>query len=73
VGLETTSDTGGGRDVGWINNGSWLEYTGVNFGSGLSAVTASPVPSGTHMLYVTFTSSQSASFVNVNGFTFSGG
>ena len=33
---EATSDTGGGDDVGWIGNGSWLEYTGVNFGSGLT-------------------------------------
>ena len=34
TGLETTSDTGGGQDVGWINNTSWLEYSNVNFGSG---------------------------------------
>jgi hypothetical protein len=33
---EATTDTGGGKDVGWIGNGSWLEYTGVNFGSGLT-------------------------------------
>jgi hypothetical protein len=33
---EATSDTGGGKDVGWIGNGAWLEYTGVNFGSGLT-------------------------------------
>ena len=38
-----------------------------------AAVAASPVPSGTHTLYVTFSSAQSANFVNVNGFTFSGG
>ena len=122
TGLETTSDTGGGQDVGWINNGSWLEYTGVNFGHGATSVTAriasplaqsatngeiqfrldsptatpfatvpvtdtggwqnwvttaavptSPGPTGTHTLYVTFSSAQSANFVNVNGFTFSGG
>jgi hypothetical protein len=36
------------------------------------AVTASPAPSGTHTLYVTFTSARSGNFVNVNGFTFSG-
>ncbi|MGI8448648.1 MAG: glycoside hydrolase family 3 C-terminal domain-containing protein [Streptosporangiaceae bacterium] len=118
VGTETTTDTGGGQDVGWINNSSWLEYTGVNFGSGLNsvtariaspltqsaasgeiqfrldsltaapfatiqvtdtggwqnwvttpAVTASPAPSGTHTLYVTFSSGQSGNFVNVNDFT----
>jgi len=34
TGLEPTSDTGGGQDVGWINNTSWLEYSGVNFGAG---------------------------------------
>ena len=27
VGIETTTDTGGGYDVGYINNGEWLEYT----------------------------------------------
>lgn len=27
VGIEPTTDTGGGYDVGWINNGEWLEYT----------------------------------------------
>jgi Carbohydrate binding module (family 6)/F5/8 type C domain/Ricin-type beta-trefoil lectin domain/Putative Ig domain len=36
VGTEPTSDTGGGNDVGWINSASWLEYSGVNFGSGLT-------------------------------------
>jgi hypothetical protein len=30
---ETTSDTGGGQDVGWIDNGCWLAYDGVDFGS----------------------------------------
>jgi hypothetical protein len=34
-------------------------------------VTASPVPSGTHTLYVTFTTSAGGNFVNVNWFTFS--
>ncbi len=32
TGTETTSDTGGGRDVGWIGNGDWLRYDNVNFG-----------------------------------------
>jgi hypothetical protein len=36
VGTQPTSDTGGGDNVGWINSSSWLEYAGVNFGSGLS-------------------------------------
>ncbi len=27
VGLETTGDTGGGQDVGWIDNGDWMTYS----------------------------------------------
>ena len=27
VGIEATTDTGGGYDVGWLNGGEWLEYT----------------------------------------------
>jgi beta-glucosidase len=27
VGIEPTSDTSGGYDVSWLNNGEWLEYT----------------------------------------------
>jgi hypothetical protein len=117
---QATSDTGGGNNVGWLGNGSWLEYTNVNFGSGLTGkvvarvasavtgsgigtisfeigsptatpfatitvnttggwqtwastapVTAAPVPSGTQTLYVTFTTSTGANFVNVNWFQFS--
>ncbi len=34
-------------------------------------VTASPVPTGTHTLYVTFTTSTGGNFVNVNWFAFS--
>lgn len=30
---ETTTDTGGGQDVGWIANGDWLAYADVDFGS----------------------------------------
>ncbi|MBR7828726.1 carbohydrate-binding protein [Actinospica sp. MGRD01-02] len=119
TGTEATSDTGGGNDVGWINSASWLEYTNVDFGSGLSGNvaariasaatgtnigtvqfrldsltatpfatvnvsgtggwqtwvtatgTASPIPSGTHTLYVTFTTSTTGNFVNVNWFKFS--
>jgi Carbohydrate binding module (family 6)/Ricin-type beta-trefoil lectin domain/Putative Ig domain len=120
VATQATSDTGGGDNVGWLGNGSWLEYTGVNFGSGLTGkvvarvasavsgtdigtisfsigsqtatpfatidvngtggwqtwvsttpVTAAPVPSGTQTLYVTFTTSTGANFVNVNWFQFS--
>jgi hypothetical protein len=31
VATQPTSDTGGGSNVGWLGNGSWLEYTNVNF------------------------------------------
>ncbi|CNG37288.1 glycoside hydrolase family protein [Mycobacterium tuberculosis] len=31
--LETTTDSGGGQDVGYINNGNWLRYDNVDFGS----------------------------------------
>jgi hypothetical protein len=120
VATQATSDTGGGDNVGWIGNGSWLEYTNVNFGSGVAdevvaryasadsgtdvgtisfsvgsltatpfatlsvsgtggwqtwvtsaAATTSPVPSGTQTLYVTFSTSTGANFVNVNWFQFS--
>ena len=27
IGIEATTDIGGGYDVGWLNNGEWLEYT----------------------------------------------
>ena len=30
--LETTADAGGGQDVGWIANGDWLGFRGVDFG-----------------------------------------
>ena len=118
VATQATSDTGGGDNVGWIGNGSWLEYTGVNLSSGYPqvearvasadsgtdigtiqfrigsltatpfatidvngtggwqtwattpAVTASPVPTGTQTLYVTFTTTTGANFVNVNWFQF---
>lgn len=30
---ETTTDTGGGQDVGYIHNGSYLQYNNVDFGS----------------------------------------
>ncbi|MFI2436143.1 glycoside hydrolase family 16 protein [Streptomyces sp. NPDC018693] len=114
---ETTSDTGGGQNVGWAANGDWALYRGVDFGSqaatqfsarvasgapgGVSGLvevrldsrTNAPVGSfavgntggwqswrtipanitgvtGTHDVYLTFTSGQPADFVNVNWFTF---
>ncbi|MFI6931458.1 glycoside hydrolase family 16 protein [Streptomyces sp. NPDC050287] len=114
---ETTSDTGGGQNIGSLSNGDWALYKGVDFGStaarqfsarvasgaaaGVSGLvevrldsrTATPVGSfsiagtggwqswrtvpanitsvtGTHDVYLTFTSGQPADFVNVNWFTF---
>ncbi|MFD4554483.1 glycoside hydrolase family 16 protein [Streptomyces sp. NPDC058469] len=114
---ETTTDTGGGQDIGSIANGDWALYKGVNFGStaatqfyarvasgaasGVSGLvqvrldspTATPIGSfalansggwqswrtvpanissvtGTHDVYLTFTSGQPADFVNVNWFDF---
>ncbi|WP_239089393.1 glycoside hydrolase family 16 protein [Sphaerimonospora thailandensis] len=116
--VETTSDTGGGQNVGYIANGDWLRYDRVDFGStpatqfkarvasgapsGVSGLiqvrldspTAAPIGSfavadtggwqswrtvpanisavtGTHTVYLTFSSGQPADFVNVNWFTFS--
>jgi hypothetical protein len=37
---ETTTDTGGGQDVGFITNGDWLGYSNIDFGGGLTSVTA---------------------------------
>ncbi|MCQ9131613.1 MULTISPECIES: glycoside hydrolase family 16 protein [Streptomyces] len=114
---ETTSDTGGGQNIGALANGDWALYKGVNFGSsaatqftarvaggaagGVSGLVevrldsrgAAPIGSfavgntggwqswrtipanigavtGTHDVYLTFTSGQPADFVNVNWFSF---
>ncbi|MFJ6814793.1 glycoside hydrolase family 16 protein [Streptomyces avermitilis] len=114
---ETTTDTGGGQNIGSLGNDDWALYKGVDFGStaakqfyarvasgaaaGVSGLvevrldsrTGSPVGSfsvagtggwqswrtvpanissvtGTHDVYLTFTSGQSADFVNVNWFDF---
>lgn len=114
---ETTSDSGGGQNVGALANGDWLQYKGVDFGSSaarqFSARVASGAPAGasglvevrldsrgnapvgsfavgntggwqswrtipanitsvtgTHDVYLTFTSGQPQDFVNVNWFTF---
>ncbi|MGI5459531.1 glycoside hydrolase family 16 protein [Streptomyces sp. CA-249302] len=117
VTAETTTDTGGGQDIGYVANGDWALYKGVNFGSTaatqfyarvasgaasgvsglvqvrLDSATATPIGSfsiantggwqtwqtvpanissvtGTHDVYLTFSSGQSADFVNVNWFDF---
>ncbi|OIK24945.1 glycoside hydrolase family 16 protein [Streptomyces malaysiense] len=117
VGTETTTDTGGGQDLGYLANGDWALYKGVDFGStpatqfygrvasgaggGVSGLVEvrldsrgnAPIGSfavgdtggwqswrtvpanigsvtGTHDVYLTFTSGQPADFVNVNWFDF---
>ncbi|MGW0188419.1 glycoside hydrolase family 16 protein [Streptomyces sp. NPDC003362] len=114
---ESTSDTGGGQNIGAVANGDWTLYKGVNFGStaatqfrarvasgaasGVSGLVEvrldsrgnAPIGSfavgntggwqswrtvpanissvtGTHDVYLTFTSGQPADFVNVNWFEF---
>jgi hypothetical protein len=115
--VENTSDTGGGQNIGWLANGDWARYDGVNFGStpardfiarvasgagsGVSGlvevridnVNNAPIGSfaisntggwqswrtvpgnvsavtGTHTVFLRFTSGQPADFVNVNWFQF---
>ncbi|MFV8186232.1 MULTISPECIES: glycoside hydrolase family 16 protein [unclassified Streptomyces] len=117
VNTESTTDLGGGQDMGYLANGDWALYKGVNFGSGgatqfnarvasgapsgvsglvevrLDSRTSTPIGSfalantggwqswrtvpanigkvtGTHDVYLTFTSGQPADFVNVNWFDF---
>ncbi|WP_328764679.1 MULTISPECIES: glycoside hydrolase family 16 protein [unclassified Streptomyces] len=114
---ETTTDSGGGRNLSTIANGDWALYKGVDFGStaahqflgrvasgaagGVSGLvevrldsrTGPPIGSfsvantggwqswktvpanisavtGTHDVYLTFTSGQGADYVNVNWFGF---
>lgn len=42
---EDTEDEGGGRNVGWINNGDWLRFDQVNFGTTPAARFAARVAS----------------------------
>jgi hypothetical protein len=114
---ESTVDSDGGEDVGWIGNGDWLRYDNVDFGatpatqfyarlasgagygiSGLVEVRLDgpwnapigtlaiantggwqswrTVPAnigpvtGTHTVYLTYTSAQPADYVNINWFAF---
>jgi beta-glucanase (GH16 family) len=41
VQTETTTDAGGGRNIGWIANGDWVRFDNVDFGSGAPARTFS--------------------------------
>ncbi|MFF7750896.1 glycoside hydrolase family 16 protein [Streptomyces sp. NPDC007971] len=117
VGTESTTDDGGGQDIGYLAGGDWALYKGVDFGSrpatqfyarvasgaasGVSGLVevrldsrgSAPIGSfalagtggwqswrtvpanigpvtGTHDVYLTFTSGQPADFVNVNWFDF---
>jgi beta-galactosidase len=44
---ETTADTGGGLNVGWIRPGDWLSYANVDFGSTSPASVLTRIASGT--------------------------
>jgi N-acetyl-beta-hexosaminidase len=43
---ETTTDTGGGQDVGYITPGDWLGYTNVDFGTPTAASVTTRLASG---------------------------
>jgi beta-glucosidase len=44
--LETTTDTGGGQNVGWIAAGDWLAYRDVDFGTAGAASVTTRLASG---------------------------
>jgi beta-glucanase (GH16 family) len=47
VQTEGTSDSGGGQNIGWLANGDWARYNGIDFGNGAPARTfAARVASG---------------------------
>jgi hypothetical protein len=117
VQTETTTDSGGGQNIGWLANGDWAQFNSVNFGTNaahqfsarvasgaaggvsglvevrLDNVNNAPIGSfaiantggwqtwrtvpgnvsavtGTHTVFLRFTSGQPADFVNVNWFVF---
>ena len=37
---EATTDSGGGNNIGWIEDGDWIAFNNVNFGSGATKVNA---------------------------------
>jgi glucosylceramidase len=43
---ETSTDSGGGYDVGFADNGDWARYRNVNFGSGVSSVSLRTASAG---------------------------
>ena len=38
VGLDETSDSGGGRHLGWVDAGDWVRFPAVDFGDGVTSV-----------------------------------
>lgn len=44
--LESTSDIGGGQNVGWITPGDWLAYDNVDFGTASPASVTTRIASG---------------------------
>ncbi|MEU5880485.1 glycoside hydrolase family 16 protein [Spirillospora sp. NPDC047279] len=46
LGVETTSDSGGGQNLGWAANGDWALYRGVDFGSSPARQFVARVASG---------------------------
>jgi hypothetical protein len=44
--VEGTSDTGGGKNVGWLGNGDWLRFDDVTVGTSVSARIASQNTNG---------------------------
>jgi beta-glucanase (GH16 family) len=46
VALEPCTDTGGGQDMGWLANGDWARYNGIDFGSTAATQFVARVASG---------------------------
>jgi len=72
--LETTTDNGGGQDVGYINNGASLRFDNVDFGatagSSVTARVASGVagtPAGTIEVHLDALTNPAAATIAVNG------
>src|SRR5262249_54967159 len=44
--VEATTDSGGGQNIGAINNGNWTRYNGINFGTNPARQFVARVASG---------------------------
>jgi endoglucanase len=68
VDIQTTTDTGGGYNIGWISSGEWLEYTTLIRSAGLYTISLRVAsPQATNSVRATFAG------VDVTGsWTFSG-